>query len=106
MREPGILLGLGGGGHYGLQGAPIAGAGQIHEGYTSLPSPAAGRECLLVWRMPLRVARRFLDKDAANRQASFLFLGPFSSCAMVDPQKQTELQAQNSPKLLDQIPDY
>lgn len=41
----------------------------------------------------LRVAQRSLDKDAANRQASFLFLGPFSSCAMADQQKQTELQA-------------
>lgn len=67
-------------------------AGQIHEGYTSLPSPAAGRECLLVWKMAAG-ALRSLDKDAANRQASFLFLGPFSSCAMADQQKQPELQA-------------
>lgn len=64
-------------------------AGQIHEGYTSLPSPAAGRECLLVWNMAPG-ARRFLDKDVASRQASFLFLGSFSSCAMADQQKQTE----------------
>jgi hypothetical protein len=74
----------------GLQGAPTA--GQVHEGYTSLPSP--GR-----WtRMPARMgmaagARRSLDKDAANRQASFLFLGPFSSCVMADQQKQTGLHA-------------
>lgn len=51
-------------------------------------------------------ARRSLDKDAANRKASFLFLGPFSSCAMADQQKQTELLAQNSPRLLDQTPIY
>lgn len=90
MTECGILLGVGWGADYGLQGAPTA--GQIHEGYTSLPSPAAGRECLLVWKMAAG-ARRSLDKDAANRQASFLFLGPFSSCAMADQQKQTKVQA-------------
>lgn len=54
--------------------------------------PPAGRECLLVWKMAAG-ARRSLDKDAANRQASFLFLDPFSSCAMADQQKQTELHA-------------
>lgn len=55
----------------------------------------------------LRVARRSLDKDAANRQASFLFLGPFSSCELADQQKQAEIQAPpNSPKLLDQTPNY
>lgn len=36
----------------------------------------------------------------------FLFLGPFSSCELADQQKQTEIQAPNSPKLLDQTPNY
>lgn len=88
---------------YGLQGAPTA--GQIHEGYTSLPSPAcppAGRECLLVWKMGRigGTARRPLNKNAANRQASFLVLGPLSSCAMADQQKQAELHAKHHPELL------
>lgn len=75
MTERGHAVGCG-----GLWAARCATSGQIHAGYTSLPSPAAGRECLLVWKLDAG-ARRSLDKDAASRQASFLFLGLFSSCA-------------------------
>lgn len=49
-------------------------------------------------------ARRPLNKNAANRPASFLVLGPFSSCAMADQQKQTELHSSAPPGASDQTP--
>jgi hypothetical protein len=40
--------------------------------------PPAGRECLLVWEMAAGT-QHSLNKNSANRPASFLSLGPFSS---------------------------